>query len=571
MSFKPLCICLLAGSLAFAQSPPVNASVNDPSPPPPQKPLEVLARVGIYSQANITLAEVIQRVLANDRDIEVSRIAKDQAVFNVSGAKGYYDPVLGLNAYRVRSVTPIASFIGGAANGKLTQKELYANPQLSGAFPWLGGSYKLDLSSARQSTDSTFVTLNPQFPTALNLSLTQPLWGGLRFDENRHRIQVARKNLTLTDQQFRQRVIEVVTQAIQAYWELDFAYRNLAVQIEAVRLAEQQDASNRRQVEQGILASVDVIQTQTQIATFQQNVFAAQGNLTRAENALKTLILPNRGDLMWNVALVPETQFGPRSHPPALQEAVKHALSARPEIAESNIDIDVNRLDTRLSRERAKPQINAVASLSAQGLSGRPLPPGPNPLTGNTEALINQINQLSAAAGLPPVPPINFGGGQIPRIFPGGYSQSLNNLARGTFPTARIGVQVSLPLRNRTALAQSAYSSAEGRLLRAQQQQIQMAIEADVRNTLQAVVSAKASLGSAGLARKSAEDQYASEKRQFQAGTSSVFLVLQRQTDLIAARSRELRAEADLGKAVADLDRATARTIEAQNIQLAKP
>jgi len=70
------------------------------------------------------------------------------------------------------------------------------------------------------------------------------------------------------------------------------------------------------------------------------------------------------------------------------------------------------------------------------------------------------------------------------------------------------------------------------------------------------------------LARKSAEDQYASEQRQFQAGTSSVFLVLQRQTDLINARSREARAEADLGIAAADFDRATARTIETQNISL---
>ena len=226
---------------------------------------------------------------------------------------------------------------------------------------------------------------------------------------------------------------------------------------------------------------------------------------------------------MWNVALVPEAQPNPDVQPPPLEEAVNHALVTRPEIAESKISIDVNRLDTRLSREQARPKINAVATLSAQGLAGRPLPPGPNPLTGNTQALIERIDVLSAAAGLPPVPAINFGSGQLPAMFPGGYSQSLNNLARGTFPTAQIGVQVSLPIRNRTALAQGAYSAAEGKLLLAQHQQIQMAIEADVRNSLQAVLSAKASLNSAELARKSADDQYASEKRQFQAGILPCF------------------------------------------------
>ena len=98
-----------------------------------------------------------------------------------------------------------------------------------------------------------------------------------------------------------------------------------------------------------------------------------------------------------------------------------------------------------------------------------------------------------------------------------------------------------------------------------------MLIEADVRNALQAVHSAQSRLAAATLARRSAEEQYSSEQRQFQAGTSTVFLVLQRQTDLITARSREVRTRADLAEAVANLDRATARTIETQHIQLVKP
>jgi HAE1 family hydrophobic/amphiphilic exporter-1 len=93
-----------------------------------------------------------------------------------------------------------------------------------------------------------------------------------------------------------------------------------------------------------------------------------------------------------------------------------------------------------------------------------------------------------------------------------------------------------------------------------------MAIEADVRNALQAAVSAESRLAAASLARKSAEEQYASEQRQFQAGTSTVFLVLQRQTDLIAARSREVRAQSDVAEAKANLDRATGSTIQSQGL-----
>ena len=95
-----------------------------------------------------------------------------------------------------------------------------------------------------------------------------------------------------------------------------------------------------------------------------------------------------------------------------------------------------------------------------------------------------------------------------------------------------------------------------------------MAVEQDVRNALQAVVSATSRLRASVDARKSAEAQYASEERQFQAGTTTVFLVLQRQTELIAARTREARSEADFGDAQANLDRALARTIEVRNITI---
>jgi HAE1 family hydrophobic/amphiphilic exporter-1 len=561
---RRLIVCAALGACALAQAPP-SVQIE------PLREVEIKPRTGILGETPISLPEVIQRVLANDRELEISRIVLEEAGYNVSAAKGAYDPVAGFRAYRTKSVFPIASLIGGAADGKLTQKELNGTPQLSGLFPWAGGTYTASFVNSRQLTDNQLITLNPQYPNSINLNLTQPLWRGLRFDENRHRVQVARKNRELSAEQFRQRVIEIVTQAADAYWELDFAWHNLDVQTEAVRLAERQYASNRRQAEQGLLAPIDVVAAQTQVATFQQSLFAAQQALTQAENNLKLLMLPNRSDLFWNTALVPATE--PDLHPPVpdLQDAMRQALKARPELAQSAIALEVNKLDARLSEEQTKPRIDAFANLTAAGLAGRPLPPGPNPFTAGTDALIGRLNQLSALAGLPPVPPISFGSNEVPAIFLGGYGQSFSNLAAGNFPSAQVGLQISFPRRNRTAEAQAATAAAEGRRLRALQDQIEMAIEADVRNALEAVTSAQSRLDAAVLARRSAEEQNASEQRQFQAGTSTVFLVLQRQTDFIGARSREARARTDFGEALANLDRATARTIENQKITLVNP
>lgn len=536
---------------------------------PPLKPLEVPARVGVLGDASITLEEVIHRVLANDKDLAISRIARDEAVLNIKGALGYFDPKLGFTGHDLRTVTPASSSLSGSTDGKLTNKELLADPYISGASPFLGTTYKIDFSSARQTTDSTFFTLNPQFPSSVNLNLTQPLWRGLFFDDNRHRLQVARKNTQLTAEQLRQRVIEIVTQAVQAYWELQYARRNFDVQVEAVRLAERQDQSNRRQVEQGLLAPVDVVQTQTQIATFQQDVFLAQNALTNAENALKVLMLPDRNDHMWSMALIP--QQNPETGPPvpSLADAVKQALAERPELKESTIAVAINQLDARLAHEAAKPQVDAFATLTATGLAGHPVvQSGANPFSAAFGPLVNQINVLSAQAGIPPLNPISFGNSTIPPVLVGGYGQSLSALTGGQFTTAEVGVNISLPLRNRTAVAAEQVQLAEGRRLQTQKQQVEMAIEQDVRNALQLMASANFRLESAVSARRYAEDQYNSEQRQFQAGTSTVFLVLQRQTDLIAARTREVRAEADKGEAQANLDRALARTLQVQNIEL---
>jgi hydrophobic/amphiphilic exporter-1 (mainly G- bacteria), HAE1 family len=539
------------------------------SPQLPQiEPLVIPTRIGVFGERKISLQEVVELTLANDRDLAVSRILLDEAVYNIKASRGFYDPVLGLRADDQKSVSPAASSLSGGPNGKLTQKQLDLTPSLTGSSPWLGGTYEFDLSTSRIISDNQFLSLNPQYPSSIGVKLTQPLWRGLHYDDNRHRLQVATRNRSLSAEQLRQRVIEVVTQAIQAYWELDYARRNLDVQIEAVRLAEQQFGSNRRQAEQGLLARIDVVAAQTQMATFRQNVFTAQEALTRAENALKEMITPNRSDLIWGIELIPETVAPASITVPDIAVAAKQALSMRPELKQSDLSIEINKLDARLSRELAKPRIDALANASLTGLSGLPVSQASNPITGAFGALINQLNELSLLAGVPPLATSLFGGSSVPANLVGGYGQSWSNIGAGTFPTVQVALQFSFPIRNRTAEANAAIAMAEGKRLHALRDQVEMLIEADVRNSLQTASSAQARYAASILARQSAEEQYASEERQFQSGTSTVFLVLQRQTDLIAARTREVRAQADLAVAAANLDRATASTLDTLKIGL---
>jgi len=532
---------LLVGS-AFGQTVSSPALVSVPA----LKEAAVPVRVGIEGQKGLTLREAIERTLANDPDLRIQRTLNEEAPQSVRAAQGFYDPTVALKAYHTHSVSPVASVLGGAPDGKLTQTEWNAAPSISGQSPWLGGTYSLGFTNSRQTTDSEFATLNPLYSTLVQLGVTQPLVRGLRFDQGRYQLAVTRKNQALSQEQLRQRVMEVVTQAITAYWELDYAYRNLEVQAEAVRLAELQFQSNKRQAEQGVLAPVDVVAAQTQVATFQQSVFLAQQALTQAENNLKSMMLPNRNDELWNFALAPDTQEPGELTAPSLDAAVKQALAGRPELSETGLQMAINQLDQRLNTENTRPRVDLFANLSMSGLAGTVVPQTSSPL----------------AAFFPP------GFGAVPPMFLGGYGESLSTLGRGMFPTAQVGVNISLPLRNRTASAQAAISVLEGKRLATLKDQVAMAIEADVRNAMQGMVSARARRQAAVLARQSAEQQYESEQRQFQAGTSTTFLVLQRQTDLIAARSRETRAGADMAEAGANLDRAVAGVLETNGIEL---
>ena len=536
---------------------------------PPERPFVLGPRIGVSTDTELTLQDALAMALMNNKDIDGSRIDKEKAVNSVSGAKGYFDPRIGgLTSYQ-KNVTPVASTLGGSATGAVINRNGLADPQLTGSLAWLGTTYQMDFSSARTTTNNSFTQLNPQYPTSLNFSFTQPLWRNFRYDDNRHRLEVAKKTVSLTDEQFRQRVMQIVTQTEQAYWDLAYAYGNLAVQLEAVRLGRDQDESNRRQQEQGLLAPIDVVAAQRQLATFEVNAYSAQEALTTAENTLKTLILPDRTDPTWSSALIPITPVNVSPPITPLQDAVREGLAKRPELAQVEISGEINATDNRFFREQTKPQVDLVATHTNAGLAGIQLPAGPNPFTAGLVSLSDRINDLSLLAGLQPLP--SSGGGTtagLPQLLVGSYGQSVTNIFNNNFPTTLVQLRVSLPLRNRTAEANLNNSLAETRRIRNQRQQTEQAIEASVRNAMQSVESAKSRLESARVARESAEEQYQSEQRQFRAGTSTLFLVQQRQTDMITARSQERRAESDLGKAIATFELSTGTILQTNNIQL---
>jgi outer membrane protein TolC len=574
----PLMLLLLAASSALAQqaspSPTPTPTPADQSLPVPQIAPNYranrlmqpeLGRVGVDmdQQLPLSVREAMKLALENNKDIEVARENVKIAEFDLLGSRGVYDPRLSSQSYYERIKTPSASFLSGGANGSVTQDDYTGTLRLEGLAPKGGGTYRFDFSSIRATTNNSFTALNPQYPTALTFTFTQPLVRGFRFDSPRRQIEIAKKNLSLTDAQFRQRAIETITSVQRAYWDLVFALRHLQIQREALQDARSQLDHNKRLVNEGVLAPIDVVSVEAQVAALDQSVYSALEDVSRTENNLKNLIAVNREAPLWNVAIVPTDSVDLAPPQISLPEAMKVAMENRPELQQSNVAQEINQIDQRFYRDQTKPEIDLTGSYGMVGLAGA-LSGGTNPLTASSAELRDRVNQLLGLAQLPLLTPQPAQ--TIAPFLIGGYGQSIDNLLLNRFNNLRVGVAVSLPLRNRTAEAQLGRSLVESQRIVTQRQQLEQTIQVDVRNALQVMRSAEARLRAAAAERAASEQQYQSEKRKLDVGQSTVFLVLQRQTELTTARGNELRAQTDLNKAIADLQRATGNALTVNSI-----
>lgn len=526
-------IALLMALAIASQSQPQTA------PPPPAVPAAsqtAAARVGVDAQTlPVTLDDVIKRALENNADVAIARIDTQIAAESIRVARGVYDPrLLPLVSFQ-RAVNASASALGGAVNGRVETNQTIAGVQFAGLMPWQGGSFNVDFTDTRNATSNQFAKLNPQYPSAFSVSYTQPLWRDRSIDAERRAILLSQQAADLTRAQLTQSLMDQLMLVEQAYWELVFAVRNLDVQNAALEQARQQVASNERQAREGTLAPIDVIEAATQVENFRQTVAVSQQALTEAENRLKLLMLTNRAAAEWNQPLLPANAVDRSAPELTVDQAVALALQRRPELAASDTAKAQNEVDRRFYDDQTRPQLDLVGGATLAGLSG------------------GRVSATDAT---------------IPSFLIGTYGTSLGNLFASRFPTAVVQLQMDLPLRNTTARANVARTELNATRLARERDQIEQSIAAEVRNAMQAVQSTRDRLAAAASASRNALEQYESERRRFDSGLGTVFLVLQRQSALVAAQAREARARADLNQAIALFDRAVGGTLERYGISV---
>jgi outer membrane protein len=524
-------------------------------------------RVGVdeSSPLTLTLFDAVKLALENNREIEVERINVQQANYDLFSARGARDVTLGAASFYEHRVVPAGSVLAGGPNGTLTTRNANWDLNAQQLLP-TGAQWTAQFTNLRADTNSIFNSLNPQYNTVLNFQIRQPVLRSFSFDEARRRIRVANRRLDLSDSQFRQKAIEIVSRVQRAYWDLLFALREVQIQREAVGLARAQRERNSRMVDQGTLAPIELVSVDVELERRRENVLTALEVVTRAENALKQLLLGDRSSEVWNKAIIPTDAPDLKAVSLKLDEALAAAFANRQELAQNNVQQEINKLDTRFFSNQTKPAVDLIASYTSTGLAGTPVSSTGSPFTATTDLLVKQVNTLSELAGLPPLVIAPTAG--LPGFLLGSYGQSLSNALGNDFRTFRFGVSLSFPIRNRTAEGQLGRSLAEGRKIGSQRKILEQSIEAEVRNALQAVEMGRERVETARASREAAEKQYQSEQRRFDSGLSTTYFVLERQNALSESRGRELRAMTEYNKAISELQRVMGTTLTSANVDV---
>src|SRR5262249_46862400 len=212
----------------------------------------------------------------------------------------------------------------------------------------------------RVVTNSTASTLPTQYNSAINMTFSQPLMRNFSIDQNRRLIRIAKKTLDLSDSQFRQKVIETINSVQRAYWDLVFAIKNEQIARESVELALTQLENNRKMVEAGTLAPIELRSNEAQLEQNKGNVnFALQG-ITTAENVVKGLLMKDPSDKLWNSAIKPTDEPQNSVSQIDLDESIRVALKNRPELDQLRLQIEQKQIDLSFYKNQLKPQLDFV-------------------------------------------------------------------------------------------------------------------------------------------------------------------------------------------------------------------
>jgi outer membrane protein TolC len=458
---------------------------------------------------------------------------------------GSYDPILTSTLTIEHLVSPTASPFSGATT--LGQNFGTANFNWTQSFS-SGTTYSVAFNNQRQTTNSVFTQLNPLIGTGMRITFTQHLLQGLSINANRRFISIAKNNREISDVAFRSQAINTVAQIENIYWDLVSAYDDVRVKERSLALAQKTLSDNKKQVEIGTLAPIEVTRAESAVATGQQDLILSQTNLQLQQLLMKNALTRNMTDAQLAAApVIPTSAMElPKQEPVVpIQDLINDALQHSPDLAQSRIDLTNRDITKKATRNELLPTVDLVAWYGSSGLAG------------NTNPLAICVPPNTTGCVHPPGPP------------PTGFGDAFTNLFTYNAPDYAVGLSVNIPIRNRAAQADQVRSELEYRQAQVRLQQLQNQIAIQVRNAQFSVQQNRARVDAANSARQLASESLDAEQKKYALGASTNTLVLQAQRDLAQAEANVVIAMSAYEKSKVELDRVMGLTLAHNGIEIA--
>ncbi|HEV2469217.1 MAG TPA: TolC family protein [Candidatus Sulfotelmatobacter sp.] len=458
-----------------------------------------------------------------------------QSTLGTGTAVSSYDPFINLNGGVEHQTSPEANRqIYGVSS--LQANTVQVNALYSQAFP-TGTSISFAFDNLRQTTNSPFFNLSPTLSSMFRFQIQQELLAGFGFGPNLRYLRIAKNNKKISDIAFKDQVIATVTQIENMYWDLVSAYEQTRVNEQSFEFAQQTLENTKKQLKLEAVPALDVMRAEAEVSKRDQDLTVAKTNLELQETLMKNAVTRSLDDpVLQEIPVIPTDRMQTVSIETTqpLPDLMTRAEHDRPELAESDVDLVNRQISRRAARNALLPSLSLIGFYGGSGLAGP----------------LNPVYSLGSNVS------------NVPTDFGGALLNSFNNSS----PDYYVGLNLSIPIRNRVAKADQFRSELEYRQAELRLEQLKKQVRIEVRNAQYAVDQTGARVEAATKARDLAQRTFEITKKEQELGAGSSYQTLSAQRDLALAELDLVTAKTVYEKAKVELDRATGTTLEHNGI-----
>jgi outer membrane protein TolC len=470
----------------------------------------------------LTLEEAVRRAVDNNPDLAIVRLGTDVEASRVLQADGAYRPVFATTFGR-SSITTAPLGLDPTSQG-IETSEWFSSAGVTQRLRRGGGTWAAAFDASRTGSNNPFNAFDPNIQSGLQAAFSQPLFRNRKIDAARVQYKIAQRNHQSSDLRFRQSVVQTVAEVKHAYWTLKAAIANVTVHRESLRLAEDLVRENRVRVDVGQAPPLDVVQAEAEVASRRENLIRAEATAGDAEDQLRRLIMSPTDTAFWRTSLDPIDEPEASTSAIDVDAAIETALKTRYDIALARNDWQNADTNVEFMDNQKLPDVRLEASYRSTGIGGTQLlrtGPFPGTVTGSLRSGVDDV---------------------------------LGQMFTSDYPAWSVGVTVSYPIGRSYEEAGLARAEIERRQAALRIESLQLQAAETIRRSGRQVTSTAERIDAARAGERLAQQRLDVERKRFEAGLSTTFLVTQAQRDLIQSQVNLLQAMLDHQNARVDFE-----------------